>query len=108
MLFAKDRVAVPKETSWFGSYAPQDPLAPNAEKTIIPMRQQSLYVNDTIGLRSIDERGDVVFETCEGDHMDLSDCWRPIVEKYVGGLVGGQIEGVLAGTEQHIQIPVHA
>ena len=56
-----------------------------AEKTIIPMRLQPLYVDDTIGLRTIDERGDLVFETCEGEHMVIEGCWKPLVEKYVGG-----------------------
>lgn len=51
------------------------------------MRLQPLYLNDTIGLKSLDERGDLVLETCEGDHMRLSDCWKPLVEKYIGGLV---------------------
>ncbi|KAI0697270.1 alpha/beta-hydrolase [Cytidiella melzeri] len=89
VVFSEDKTVVPKESSWFGSYAPRkddrDVVASSAEKTIIPMRLQPLYVNDTIGLKTIDERGDLVFETCEGDHMVLGDCWKPLVEKYVGG-----------------------
>lgn len=89
VIFSEDKTVVPKESSWFGSYAPQEDTHFNvfgAERTIIPMRLQSLYVNDTIGLRAIDERGDLVFETCESDHMDIGPCWRPLVKKYIGSV----------------------
>ncbi|KAI0344713.1 alpha/beta-hydrolase [Trametopsis cervina] len=85
VMFSEDKTVVPKESSWFGSYAPQQENVDSAEKTIIPMRLQSVYVNDTIGLRTIDERGDVVLDTCEGEHMQLGDCWKGFVQKYVGG-----------------------
>ena len=50
------------------------------------MRLQPLYNEDWIGLRTLDERGDVVLETCEGAHMQLTaDCWKPIVKRFVGG-----------------------
>jgi palmitoyl-protein thioesterase len=86
VLFTEDKTVVPKETSWFGSYAPQEDDV-SLEKTIIPIRRQPLYVNDTIGLRAIDERGDLMLETCKGDHMVLENCWKSLVEKYVGGPV---------------------
>jgi len=82
VLFSEDMTVVPKESSWFGSY---DPLS---EKTIIPMRRQELYVHDTIGLKKLDKRGGVIFRTCDGVHMHLTDeCWRPLVEEFVGGAV---------------------
>ena len=50
------------------------------------MRQQPLYLNDTIGLRTLDERGDVEFITCEGAHMEMSElCWQSVLDPYVGG-----------------------
>ena len=53
------------------------------------MRLQPIYLDDRIGLKTLDERGDVILESCEGEHMQLSqDCWEPIVKKYVGGPVG--------------------
>ncbi|GBE81325.1 alpha/beta-hydrolase [Sparassis crispa] len=86
VVFSADKTVVPKESSWFGSYAPQDDDL--SEKTILPMRLQPLYVEDWIGLRTLDERGDVLLETCEGEHMQLSTgCWKPFVQKYVGGPV---------------------
>jgi len=87
VLFSEDITVVPKESSWFGSYAPSDGPFPG-EKTIIPMRMQELYVHDTIGLKTLDEKGGVVFKTCDGVHMQLTDeCWKPLVEKFVGGVV---------------------
>ncbi|EIN11741.1 alpha/beta-hydrolase [Punctularia strigosozonata HHB-11173 SS5] len=56
--------------------------------TIVPMRLQPLYVQDWIGLRTLDERGSVHLETCEGEHMEVTqECWEPLVKKYVGKLV---------------------
>ena len=87
VLFSKDITVVPKESSWFGSYAPSDGTLPG-ERTIIPMRKQDLYVYDAIGLRSLDERGGVVLKTCEGVHMHLTDeCWKPLVNEFIGGAV---------------------
>lgn len=87
VIFSQDKTVVPKESAWFGSYAPpEDELDSNASKTIVPMRLQPLYVNDLIGLRTLDERGGVVLESCEGEHMQLGkECWEPLVKRFVGG-----------------------
>ena len=44
VLFSEDKTVVPKESSWFGSYAPEtdDTHWPWIEKTMIPLRLQSL------------------------------------------------------------------
>jgi palmitoyl-protein thioesterase len=100
VLFSKDKTVIPLESSWFGSEAiPEDDATSRSfyngessqqehlsdEKVIIPMRLQPLYLEDWIGLRQLDERGDVIFETCEGEHMDIGDCWKPLVQKFAGG-----------------------
>ncbi|TFK54516.1 alpha/beta-hydrolase [Heliocybe sulcata] len=95
VLFTEDKTVVPKESSWFGSYAPSDSLRTGdggegqvvlAEKTIIPMRMQPVYTTDAIGLRTLDERGDVLLETCEGEHMVMNRvCWEGLVKEWVGG-----------------------
>ncbi|EKM54569.1 uncharacterized protein PHACADRAFT_57928, partial [Phanerochaete carnosa HHB-10118-sp] len=88
VLFAQDTMVVPKESSWFGSYAPADEDA-GAARTVIPMRLQPLYTENRIGLRTLDERGDVELVTCDSAHMHLkTECWQPLIEKYVGGVVG--------------------
>jgi len=91
VMFMQDKTVVPKESSWFGSYAPpeEDEGMGRKETTIIPMRLQPLYTNDLIGLRALDESGRVHLESCDSAHMRLpKDCWEPIVKKYTGGEVG--------------------
>ncbi|THH20806.1 hypothetical protein EW146_g636 [Bondarzewia mesenterica] len=91
ILFAQDKTVVPKESAWFGSYAPPEDAGGRGtenEKKVVPMRAQLLYTEDWIGLRKLDEKGAVKLKTCNGEHMQLSrDCWEPIVKKYVGGVV---------------------
>ncbi|KAF5346133.1 hypothetical protein D9758_009935 [Tetrapyrgos nigripes] len=53
-------------------------------KQIIPMHSQPLYIEDWIGLRTLDERGDVELQTCKGEHMQLDGCWEDLVAKWVG------------------------
>lgn len=88
ILFSEDKTVVPKESSWFGSYEPTDENSVTllgAERPIIPMRLQPTYIADTFGLRTLDERGAVVLEVCEGEHMRISEeCWKPLVERFVG------------------------
>lgn len=100
VLFSQDKTVVPPESSWFGSeaipedgtsslniYTHEDPQQERFldDKVIIPMRLQPLYLGDWIGLRQLDERGDVLFETCEGEHMQIGDCWKPLVKQFAGG-----------------------
>lgn len=96
VLFSKDKTVVPKESAWFGSEAVDDDitednsnsgqhtLANTPPTTIIPMRLQPLYTEDWIGLKALDQRGDVVLETCDGEHMQLGDCWKGLVKRFVG------------------------
>ena len=89
VLFFNDVTVVPKESSWFGSYAPRNGSLP-WERTIIPIWEQELYLHDTIGLKKLDEKGGILFIRCNGVHMQLTDdCWRPLAEEFVGGAVHG-------------------
>ena len=89
VLFFNDVTVVPKESSWFGSYAPRNGSLP-WEKKIIPMWEQELYLHDTIGLKKLEEKGGIDFVRCDGAHMQLTDdCWRPLVKEFVGGAVRG-------------------
>ncbi|KAG8739970.1 hypothetical protein FRC10_004937 [Ceratobasidium sp. 414] len=88
ILFSEDETVVPKETSWFGSYKTvnlSDPDSKKEDETIVPMRQQPIYQDDLIGLRTLDESGRIHFVTCEGAHMRITEeCWRPLVLKFCG------------------------
>jgi len=84
VLFTRDKTVVPKESAWFGSYAPSSDSA-RAEDTLVPMKLQPLYLEDWIGLKQLDQAGRVKLKSCIGEHMQLpQECWVPIVEKYVG------------------------
>jgi palmitoyl-protein thioesterase len=95
VLFARDKTVVPRESQWFGSEAPpeenergrvraQFPIG--RAPTIIPMRQQPLYKEDWIGLRTLDESGRVHLASCDGEHMQLPpECYEWIVKRWTGG-----------------------
>lgn len=101
VLFNRDKTVVPKESAWFGSEALSDEgdthlsfqsmensgqlqLSTAPPIAIIPMRLQPLYTEDWIGLRTLDEKGGVILETCEGEHMQMNDCWESLVRRFVG------------------------
>ncbi|KAF7315260.1 Palmitoyl-protein thioesterase [Mycena indigotica] len=89
VIFTKDKTVVPKESSWFASEVVVDDSGLSQqvlsdERAIIPMRQQPLYVEDWIGLRQLDERGDVIFVECDGEHMEIGPCWEELVRNYAG------------------------
>ncbi|KAG2043508.1 palmitoyl-protein thioesterase [Suillus americanus] len=99
VLFLQDKTVIPKESAWFGSEQPpeditmdqpsgsdQTPmLSPPNAKDIIPMRLQTLYKEDWIGLRQLDECGGIEFVACQGQHMQIGDCWKGLVAEWVGG-----------------------
>ncbi|KAF7375973.1 Palmitoyl-protein thioesterase [Mycena sanguinolenta] len=93
IMFTEDKTVVPKESSWFGSEVVVDDISLTDDHqrvladTRIPvsMYEQPLYQEDWIGLRELDERGDVVFGVCESVHMDIEDCWEAFVREYAGG-----------------------
>jgi palmitoyl-protein thioesterase len=103
VLFTEDKTVVPKESAWFGSEAvqtedmdfsmqnEQTPLGRRPQSRsasgIISMRQQPIYQEDWIGLRDLDERDGVVFEVCDGDHMQMNECWEDLVRRFTGSIV---------------------
>ncbi|KAF9467286.1 palmitoyl-protein thioesterase [Collybia nuda] len=94
VIFTKDKTVVPKESAWFGSETEDSFVSgeqsilgeDNISRAIIHMRLQPLYQEDWIGLRTLDERGGVIFDVCVGEHMQLGDCWQGLVREYIGGL----------------------
>ena len=95
VLFTEDKTVVPKESAWFGaeelekdarkSEAQRPLFKSNSGLSILPMRLQPIYLENWIGLRELDERGGIVFESCKGEHMQMGDCWESLVQKFVGG-----------------------
>uniref|UniRef100_A0A2N9FXH4 Palmitoyl-protein thioesterase 1 n=1 Tax=Fagus sylvatica TaxID=28930 RepID=A0A2N9FXH4_FAGSY len=64
--FEQDSVLVPKETSWFGYY-PDGAFDP-----ILPAQETLLYIEDWIGLKTLDEAGKVKFINVSGGHLEIS------------------------------------
>ena len=53
---------------------------------IVPLREQKLYKDDRLGLRALDERGALVMDVMEGEHMELN--WEFFNETIVHGVLG--------------------
>lgn len=66
-VFDEDETVIPKESGWFA----QTTNLTTGE--FVPLRNRTLYEEDWIGLRALDERGGLVFRTTEGRHMHLTD-----------------------------------
>ncbi|KAI3444780.1 hypothetical protein Pfo_001445 [Paulownia fortunei] len=64
--FEKDDILVPKETSWFGYYPD------GSWGTVLPAQETTLYTEDWIGLKTLDEAGKVKFVNVSGGHLDIS------------------------------------
>ncbi|KAG8997235.1 hypothetical protein FRB94_007806 [Tulasnella sp. JGI-2019a] len=95
VMFSDDTTVTPKESGWFESYeiTSDDELVTARTSSepppLVSMYNQPLYKEDWIGLRTLDERGAVVRLTCDGPHMHITtECWKPLVLQYVGGVSG--------------------
>lgn len=89
IMFTQDKTVVPKESSWFGSEIIDNSIDQHQRvqsRSTVPMRLQPLYLEDWVGLRTLDEKGGVVFDTCEGEHMRIGDCWEDLVRQWTGEL----------------------
>ncbi|KAE8190385.1 hypothetical protein A4X06_0g6961 [Tilletia controversa] len=101
IMFSQDLTVSPKESSLFASYA--DPnttttyglasrihprgliLADAPLDEIIPLRKSVIYTEDRLGLQKMDKKGSLVFETCEGIHMQIDqECEDKVFGKYIG------------------------
>ncbi|XP_028762667.1 palmitoyl-protein thioesterase 1 [Neltuma alba] len=74
IMFENETVLIPKETSWFGYYPD------GSFKSVLSPNQTKLYIEDWIGLKSMDEGGKVKFISVGGDHLQISD---KDMQKYV-------------------------
>mmetsp|Transcript_22981 Transcript_22981/g.45851 ORF Transcript_22981/g.45851 Transcript_22981/m.45851 type:complete len:286 (+) Transcript_22981:16-873(+) len=65
--FEDDQVLDPRETSWFGFYEL------GGKDSIVTMKDQDLYKEDWIGLRTLDESGRVELVSQPGQHLNITD-----------------------------------
>uniref|UniRef100_A0A7C8ZGK6 Palmitoyl-protein hydrolase n=1 Tax=Opuntia streptacantha TaxID=393608 RepID=A0A7C8ZGK6_OPUST len=66
IMFEEDTVLIPKETAWFGYY-PDGVFSP-----VLPPQQTKLYIEDWIGLKTLDDAGKVQFISVQGNHLRIS------------------------------------
>lgn len=77
--FLEDSMVVPRESEWFGFYAP------GQDVEVLPLQQTQLYLEDRLGLKEMDEAGKLNFLSVDGDHLNFSDEWflQEIVDKFI-------------------------
>ena len=88
LMFDKDTTVEPKQSSWFASYPIRNGTeidkVPNPDEPT-PLRQSSIYLEDRIGLKKLDQRGSLVMELCHGIHMQIDPaCQLKVFGKYIG------------------------
>uniref|UniRef100_S4PZV0 Palmitoyl-protein thioesterase 1 n=3 Tax=Pararge aegeria TaxID=116150 RepID=S4PZV0_9NEOP len=77
--FENDSIVQPKETEWFGFYAP------GQAEEILSLQQSELYKMDRLGLKKMDEDGKLVFLSQPGDHLRFTEEWftENILKRYL-------------------------
>jgi len=80
ILFEDDHTVIPKESGWFAEVN-----ATSGNVTLL--KDRPIYKEDWIGLKKLDEKGGLVFETVEGEHMRLKEKdLKRLFKKYLGPL----------------------
>ncbi|KAK5112392.1 hypothetical protein LTR62_004355 [Meristemomyces frigidus] len=102
-MFDEDETVIPKESGWFAEVNSTDPDR-KEDEGIIPLRNRTMYKEDWLGLRKLDEKGGLVFKTTPGPHMSLKqhvlanayrEYFGPETNQKTNGLIrqGGGFDG---------------
>ncbi|XP_063168453.1 palmitoyl-protein thioesterase 1 [Candoia aspera] len=67
--FLNDTMVDPPASEWFGYYRS------GQTKEILPLQNTTLYTEDRLGLKEMDQAGKLVFLAAEGDHLQFSKEW---------------------------------
>ncbi|EXB37623.1 Palmitoyl-protein thioesterase 1 [Morus notabilis] len=94
IMFEQDTILIPKETAWFGYYPD------GTFDSVLPPQETKLYIEDWIGLRTLDEAGKVKFVSVSGNHLEIS---RSDMAKYIVPYLIGQsaTQQAMAGSLSH-------
>jgi palmitoyl-protein thioesterase len=77
-IFNDDTTVIPKETGWFAEVN-----ATSEQVTLL--KDRPIYKEDWLGLKTLDEKGSLVFETLKGGHMQISGKQlRSVMKTYFG------------------------
>lgn len=66
VVFENDTTVIPKESGWFAEKNETD-------GRVTELRNRTIYKEDWIGLKNLDKKGALKFETVSGEHMQLKD-----------------------------------
>lgn len=89
-IFQNDETVVPKESGWFSEV--------NGSK-VSSLRELPMYKEDWLGLRALDEKGALRFETSPGSHMELSNSVLKKAFEQNFGPYGRKFEGLMGQWE---------
>lgn len=67
IMFENDKVLIPPATAWFGYYEA------NSLKTVLSAKETDLYIEDWIGLRTLDEAGKVSWLSLPRGHLHINE-----------------------------------
>ncbi len=65
-MFADDTTVIPKQTAWFAEVN-------STTKEVTRLQNRTIYKEDWLGLRSLDEQDKLEFRTTPGEHMRLDE-----------------------------------
>ena len=82
-IFEDDETVIPKESGWFSEVNGTE---------VTKLRERDLYKEDWIGLKALDKKGALGFETTPGKHMSLSDKLLEVVFRENYGPMGKSFE----------------
>lgn len=79
VMFDNDTMVEPKESEWFGYYKP------GQTSDMYTLQNSSLYTEDRLGLKALDEAGRIHFLSFPGNHLQFTTEWfiDAIVMKYL-------------------------
>lgn len=77
--FNQDSMVIPRESAWFGFYAP------GQDRELLELQNTTLYTEDRLGLAELEAAGKLAFLSVDGDHLQISDEWftANIIERYL-------------------------
>ena len=64
--FTQDPIIYPHESAWFGEVSADG-------KTTVPMEETTIYLKNTLGLKTLNEEKRIAKKEIEGFHLQLSD-----------------------------------
>ncbi|KAH3698980.1 hypothetical protein DPMN_073926 [Dreissena polymorpha] len=62
-------MVIPRESEWFGYYIP------GQDKKLYTMYESPLYLQDKLGLKTLNDTGRITFLSSDSDHLQFTEQW---------------------------------